>query len=314
VDPTRSPPMGRLADGTSFFGRLGQVAHDLVDDTVQCHLFGRWLKVVGGTHIRWHGWTLDRYREAFQLRESVPTCSASVSGRLRRSAKARIGQNGFAVAPAATDRSIKSTPAWRSFATVAPWLVAELDPHQNKNVDPHQLAAAPSASCGGCVVAAATRGKPPSTTGSREAPNARHVPLSGGLTDKAGWRRSDRSPCAGPIWRANSITPATGTWRVTRSPSPRPERCGGAAPSAPTSGKRRPPTALADTLDAPPVGPDVGDRAHAQFPTSARLPPDTPNSPQSSIDKATRTLIPVCSERNQTRSSGGAADPAATDG
>jgi Probable Zinc-ribbon domain len=133
--------MGRLADGTSFFGRLGQVAHDLVDDTVQCHLCGRWLNVVGGTHIRWHGWTLVRYREAFQLRESVPTCSESISGQLRRSATARIGPNGFAVPPAAADRSIKSTPVWRSFATLAPWLVVELHPHRNKDVDPHQLAA-----------------------------------------------------------------------------------------------------------------------------------------------------------------------------
>jgi ROS/MUCR transcriptional regulator protein len=89
--------MTRLADGTRFFGRLGEVAHDFAEDRVQCHLCGRWLKVVGGTHIRWHGWTLERYREAFQLRESVPTCSTSVSGRLRRSARDRIGQNGFAV-------------------------------------------------------------------------------------------------------------------------------------------------------------------------------------------------------------------------
>jgi rubrerythrin len=133
--------MGRLSDGTSYFGRLGQVAHDLAEDTVQCHLCGRWLKVVGGTHIRWHGWTLERYREAFQLRERVPTCSTGVSRRLRHSAKARIGEKGFAVVPAEAARSIKSTPSWRSLATVAPWLVAELHPHRNKNVDPHQLAA-----------------------------------------------------------------------------------------------------------------------------------------------------------------------------
>jgi hypothetical protein len=63
---------GQLSDGTSYFGRLGQVAHDLGEDTVQCHLCGRWLKVVGGTHIRWHGWTLERYREAFQLQNACP--------------------------------------------------------------------------------------------------------------------------------------------------------------------------------------------------------------------------------------------------
>jgi len=29
---------------------------------VCCHLGGRWMKAVGGTHLRWHGWTIEDYR------------------------------------------------------------------------------------------------------------------------------------------------------------------------------------------------------------------------------------------------------------
>jgi hypothetical protein len=110
------------------------------------------------------------------------------------------------------------------------------------------------------------------------------------------------------------MTPATGNWTATRSPSSRPGRCGGAARSAPMSGKPRPLTALADTPDAPPVGRGVGDRPPARFRTSARWPRDTPASSRSSTHNAARASTPLCSERNPTRSSGGAADPAATDG
>jgi hypothetical protein len=52
---------GSAAGRNAYFGRLAEVAYD-PDEDKQCYLCGRWLKMVGGTHIRWHGWTLAGYR------------------------------------------------------------------------------------------------------------------------------------------------------------------------------------------------------------------------------------------------------------
>ena len=88
-------PVGVLEDGTVFYAPLGEVLHD-GDDLVCCHLCGRWLRNVGGTHLRvGHGWTLAEYREAFRLLQSTPTCSRDLSAGLRRHAQARLGQKGF---------------------------------------------------------------------------------------------------------------------------------------------------------------------------------------------------------------------------
>lgn len=131
----------RLLDGTPFFGSLGKVAYDPDEDLVQCHLCGRWLRFVGGTHLRWHGWTLERYRIAFQLRNSMPTCARGVSGRLRRSAERRIGERGFANPPADSAGSVRSTPPWRSLARLHPEIAAELHPTRNGDIKPSEVAA-----------------------------------------------------------------------------------------------------------------------------------------------------------------------------
>ena len=44
-------PSGRLADGTPFYGRLGEIAYDSVEDKVQCHLCGGWFRQVAGSHL-----------------------------------------------------------------------------------------------------------------------------------------------------------------------------------------------------------------------------------------------------------------------
>src|SRR5450631_539640 len=94
-------PVGVLEDGTVFYAPLGEVLHD-GDDLVCCHLCGRWLRQVGGTHLRvGHGWTLAEYREAFRLLQSTPTCSRDLSAGLRRHAQARLGQKGFGTPPSA---------------------------------------------------------------------------------------------------------------------------------------------------------------------------------------------------------------------
>ena len=87
--------VGRLADGTPFFAPLGTVVRDR-EERVQCHLCGRFLRVVGGTHLRvGHGWTLDAYREAFELLQREPTCSLDLSHRYRSDAHARLGTRWF---------------------------------------------------------------------------------------------------------------------------------------------------------------------------------------------------------------------------
>jgi hypothetical protein len=82
-------PVGVLEDGTVFYAPLGEVLHD-GDDRVCCHLCGRWLRQVGGTHLRvGHGWTLAEYREAFRLLQSTPTCARDLSAGLRRHERRR---------------------------------------------------------------------------------------------------------------------------------------------------------------------------------------------------------------------------------
>ncbi len=55
---------GVLDDGTAYFAPIGEVVTD--DDKVACHLCGRLFRSVTA-HLRSHGWTKDRYCEAFGL-------------------------------------------------------------------------------------------------------------------------------------------------------------------------------------------------------------------------------------------------------
>ena len=115
-DGDRARIWNRLSHGTPDFGSLA-LAYDSDEDRVQCHLCGRWLKMVGGSHIRWHGWTLEGYRAAFQLRGNVPTCSVGLSGRLRRSAEVRIGREVSRRHPLELGRSGRPRVGdrWRAF-------------------------------------------------------------------------------------------------------------------------------------------------------------------------------------------------------
>ena len=55
----------RLADGTEYFGRLGQVAYDEAEDKVQCHLCGGWFRAFGGSHLRRTKRALSRWMRAW---------------------------------------------------------------------------------------------------------------------------------------------------------------------------------------------------------------------------------------------------------
>ena len=138
----KAAPVGVLEDGTVFYAPLGEVLHD-GDDLVCCHLCGRWLRKVGGTHLRvGHGWTLAEYREAFRLLQSIPTCSRDLSAGMRRHAQARLGQKGFGTPPSDAGGSIRPVPGWRSLGRVRPDLAAELHESRNGELDAGGVAAA----------------------------------------------------------------------------------------------------------------------------------------------------------------------------
>jgi predicted nucleic acid-binding Zn-ribbon protein len=131
---------GSLPDGASFYAPLGEMLYD-GHDRVCCHVCGRWMKAVGGTHLRWHGWTIDEYREAFQLGQQTPTCAPGLSARLARAAKRQVGRNGFGTPPPRPAATRTPPPGWRSMAHVRPELVSELHPTATGGIDPHEVAA-----------------------------------------------------------------------------------------------------------------------------------------------------------------------------
>jgi rubrerythrin len=115
------------------------------DDRVQCHLCGKWFKWVGGAHLRQgHGWSLDEYREAFQLLRTTTTASPATSTLKRKRMFEQIAA-GQRVPPdheEAKRRRAKQDPTvarWRSLAAMRPDLAAELHPTRNGKLDPYAL-------------------------------------------------------------------------------------------------------------------------------------------------------------------------------
>ncbi len=145
--PHWQPPMqdrrktyGWLPDGSSFYAPLGEMLYD-GDERVCCHLCGRWMRAVGGTHLRWHGWTIDEYREAFRLGRGTPACAPILSEHLGRAAKRHVGRNGFGTPPPRPAATRTPPAVWRSLEQVRPELVAELHPTANGSLDPREVAA-----------------------------------------------------------------------------------------------------------------------------------------------------------------------------
>ena len=137
-----APELGRLADGTPYFAPLGELPYDPDEDKVQCHLCGDWFRLVGAGHLRWHGWTLGEYREAFHLLRKTSTAAAGVSDKLRRNAitRKRTNERWANPPPAATPSPTgRGVPRWRSLAALRPQLASELHPTRNGDLDPYAL-------------------------------------------------------------------------------------------------------------------------------------------------------------------------------
>ena len=98
-------------------------------------------------HLRWHrhhhpACPSTAYREAFHLREHMPTCSRELSEVYRVSAQSRVGRRAFGQPPSDPPRPGRRTPGWRSLVALRPDLVAELHPERNGEVDPEAIAIA----------------------------------------------------------------------------------------------------------------------------------------------------------------------------
>ncbi len=143
VAVTKQPdPVGELPDGTPFFARIGELVYD-AENGGQCHLCGRWLQFVGGSHLRvTHGWTLAAYRDAFQLATGAQTCSRELSGRLSGIAQAKQGHQGFGTPPSHPVDPARRLRWWRSLAVNRPALAAELHPSRNGGLDPSAVGVA----------------------------------------------------------------------------------------------------------------------------------------------------------------------------
>ena len=148
-DELLAPPAiaHRLADGTDYFGRLGQLAYDETEDKVQCHLCGGWFRGFGGSHLRrTHGWTLAEYRVAFQLRATTPTVAAGTSELLAANTRRRVAAGELPAPPAPPasaeerrERARRRISPGRSMAALRPDLVRELHPTRNGKLDPYIL-------------------------------------------------------------------------------------------------------------------------------------------------------------------------------
>jgi predicted nucleic acid-binding Zn-ribbon protein len=144
---TAAGELRRLADGTPYFGRLGELAYDPDEDRVQCHVCGGWFRLLGSSHLRrTHGWTLAEYREAFRLPVKVPTCSRDLSMQYSAYATSQIeSRSGFGKGvgvPVALRPPVR-VPRWRSLAA-RPELAGELHPERNPTVDDPSAIAAKS--------------------------------------------------------------------------------------------------------------------------------------------------------------------------
>ena len=137
------PVAGVLADGTTFYAPVGEVAVD--GALVVCHLCGRSLRSVSA-HLRVHGWSADAYREAFGL-ERRQSLEGPDTRKLRAAAftsrllfepavrdgsaagreRARAGQLARDAAAAAKGRRFppqRRTKALRALAAIPPEVIA----------------------------------------------------------------------------------------------------------------------------------------------------------------------------------------------
>jgi rubrerythrin len=129
---SQAGPLGQLPSGEAYFAPIGEMRSD--GERMQCHLCGRWYKMLGGSHLlSAHGWTTAEYRDAFQLNLTASTVGPA-TGELKRDSmleQIASGVRGFPL-----PNGGRPTPAaWRSLAAVHPQLVGEWHPTRNRKLE-----------------------------------------------------------------------------------------------------------------------------------------------------------------------------------
>ena len=136
-DRNRRRTIGRLASGEPYYAPMGEMRYD--GDRVQCHLWGRWLKMVGGSHlISAHGITVAEYREMFRLHANDSRVAPEKSERKRQTMLDQIasGERDQSVLGPPTSSSVQR---WRSLAVLHPQLMDEWHPTHNRDPDPYTV-------------------------------------------------------------------------------------------------------------------------------------------------------------------------------
>lgn len=124
----RSRPVGRLPSGERYYAPLGRMRSD--NERVQCHLCGRWFKMVGGSHLlAAHGWTTAEYRAAFRLNVTASTVGPATADRKRESMFDQIARGERSQPQGGGGRH--TTARWRSLAALRPDVAAEWHPTKN---------------------------------------------------------------------------------------------------------------------------------------------------------------------------------------
>jgi len=74
-----------LTKSHSDYGYIGVILVDREDDTIQCHICGRWLKALGTHLIKAHGTTAVQYKEEFSLPKRFPLICRGTSSKMSKS-------------------------------------------------------------------------------------------------------------------------------------------------------------------------------------------------------------------------------------
>ena len=78
--PGVSPVVDRAADGTPLYAPRGELASEVDGSAVQCHLCGRWFRLLGAAHLpHAHGLTAAEYRVLVGLRPRHPLSAPDLS-------------------------------------------------------------------------------------------------------------------------------------------------------------------------------------------------------------------------------------------
>ena len=134
---TRPEPLGHLADGDPFYAPVGEMRRD--GDRVQCHLCGRWLKMVGGQHLlAAHDITTVQYREMFRLLITTSTVASDTQERKRRSMLKQIA-SGERDQTALNRIATGNVSRWRSLGALRPDLLPEWNSTRNGEISPFAI-------------------------------------------------------------------------------------------------------------------------------------------------------------------------------